>query len=48
MIVVEETGVISFFYIRPYEDASARNRCFARILNLDESGSLRRIASVNF
>ena len=38
MIVSEESGVISFFYVRPHEDLTMRNKCFLRLLNCDDDG----------
>lgn len=48
MIVSEESGVISFFYIRPHEDTTQRNHCFARVMNWDEQGVLRGIKTIGF
>jgi len=48
LIVVEEIGVINLFHVRPCEEVTLRNHCFARVLNCDDLGSLQRINTVNF
>jgi hypothetical protein len=48
MIVAEESGVISFFYIRPHEDPAMRNKCFVRLVNLDIFGKPRKLKTINF
>ena len=48
MIVAEESGVISFFYIRPHEDPTMRNKCFVRLVNLDIFGKPRKLKTINF
>ena len=48
MIVAEESGVISFFYIRPHEDTMMRNKCFVKLGNYDNKGVLRKIKTINF
>lgn len=48
MIVVEEGGYISFFFIRPHDDPCLRNKCFVKLANEDPLGELRRIKAVNF
>jgi hypothetical protein len=48
MIVSEESGVISFFYIRPHEDPALRNRCFVKVMNWNEMRVLRGIRTIGF
>lgn len=48
MIVAEESGVISFFFIRPHEDPMTRNKCFVKLVNLDILGRPRKLKSINF
>ena len=48
MIVTEESGVISFFYIRPHEDTMMRNRCFLRVVNRDGKGAVQKIRAIGF
>ena len=46
MMVAEETGLINFFFIRPYENLQERNHCFAKIQYTDSCGIPRRIKSL--
>jgi hypothetical protein len=46
MVVVEESGVINFFYIRPYEDITMRNHCFAKLNYTDQEGIPKKISSM--
>ena len=48
MIVTEESGMISFFYIRPHEDLSMRNKCFVKVGNFSLSGELQKIKTISF
>ena len=48
MMVAEESGVISFFYTRPHEDLTLRNKCFLKLLNSTPDNILRKIKTINF
>ena len=48
MVVTEENGTISFFYIRPYPELRMRHKCIAKLTYLNEWGEPKKITSIAF